>query len=213
MNGAAFLILTGILVNTSLYRMRGKPEDKLFFALILTDYVVDIFCGSILWANDIGVPMSPGIYTFCMTMYFASYGLFCVLWCLYLLYRMGSDEAGVRRALLPVSIPAFIALMIVITNIQTDILYGDKIHVGAVFLTRYRLLTLVPIFVYGIIAVVISFKRIKRVSILIALLFVTHCFCEVVLSCDITPLILTVYLIYAHLFAMRDPFYQEVSGI
>ena len=213
MNGAAFFILTGILVNTSLYRRRWKSEDKLFFVMILLDYAVDVFSGSILWASEFGVPMSPYLYTLSMTLYFLSYGLFCVLWCLYLLYRMGSDEDRVRRMMLPVSIPAVLLIIIVVSNIQTDILYGDKIHIGAFFITRYRLFTLVPIVVYGIIALVITFKNIKRVGILFALLFVTHVFCEVILSCDITPLILTVYLIYAHLFAMRDPFYEEVSGI
>ncbi len=35
----ALLILVGMIVYTTLYRRRGKPEDKVFFALILADIV------------------------------------------------------------------------------------------------------------------------------------------------------------------------------
>ncbi len=48
-NGAALLILAGMLANTSLYRRRGRPEDRLFFALIITDMTAAVFGSSIIW--------------------------------------------------------------------------------------------------------------------------------------------------------------------
>ncbi len=59
----------------------------------------------------------------------------------------------------------------------------------------------------------ITFRKHKRVCVLFSMLFVMQILFAVILMADITPLILSVYLIYMHLFAMRDPFYEEVSGI
>ena len=44
-DGAAVLILVGMIIHTSLYRSRGRLDDKLFFAMLITDLVAAVCDG------------------------------------------------------------------------------------------------------------------------------------------------------------------------
>ena len=49
----ALLILVGMIVYTTLYRRRGKPEDKVFFALILADIVLSTAPAELVWRQRV----------------------------------------------------------------------------------------------------------------------------------------------------------------
>ena len=75
-NGAALFILAGMLANTSLYIRRGRPEDKLFFALIITDMTAAIFASASMWLFETGVPLPTLLYTLIFTVRYSVYTVF-----------------------------------------------------------------------------------------------------------------------------------------
>ena len=99
LDGVVLFILAGMLIYTSLYRRRGKTEDKLFFVLILTNIAAAVF-------NGIFYPVS-----------FLAIDAFSVLFCAYHMYRMEWEPGRIKKTLIVLLIPDLSC------SVQTD----DKI--------------------------------------------------------------------------------------
>ncbi len=212
-NGATLLILAGMLANTSLYRMRGRSEDRLFFALIITDIIAAVFGSATLLFYEYEVALPRILFTLILTLFFSVYAVFGVLWCMYLMFRLGHDEAKVRKTLPRICIPAAVLVLLYLTGTFTGFMDWDGINIGFLNIGTVTVFTFAPVLIYGIITVVMTAGKDKRVCILCGVLVLVNGFFLMAMDIDITPMILSIYLIYAHLFAMRDPFYGEVSSL
>ena len=210
-NGATLFILAGMLINTSLYRRRGWSEDRLFFALIITDIIAVVFGSATLWLYEYEVALPGILFTLILTLSFSVYVVFGVLWCMYLMFRLGHDEAKVRKTLPRICIPAAFFVLLYLTSTVTGFVGWDGIDLGFLDINTVTVFTFAPVLIYGIITVVMTAGKDKRVCILYGVLVLVNGFFLMAMDVDITPLILSVYLIYAHLYAMRNPFYGEVS--
>ena len=212
-DGAALLILLGMIIYTTLYRRRGKPEDKLYFALIVIDVAAAILNGLSYILLGAGVHFENWAFSFIYSMLFILFDIFGAVWCIYLMLRMKWDKAKIRKYAIVFSIPALILIVVTAANIFNDFIFNFWMLPGNTNLAvyNYNLLTFIPFFVYGICTFVISFRKGVRVLILFVTLFAAQLYLLDVMATNITPLILAVYLIYAHLFAMRDSFYEEVA--
>ncbi len=210
-DGAALFILFGMIFYTTLYRRRGKPEDKVYFALILTDIVMAVSDAAVYILQGTGLEDIESVYyTFCFTLFFVALDVFCALWCLYLALRTGWEEKAVKRFMPLFWLPAVIAGIIAVMNGSLAGL-SVVITIGGLEATLYQLLTFIPIFIYAIFTLIIAYRRRTRVFALFIPVFAAHVFLNVTIVSNITPLVFAVYLIYAHLFAMRDSFYGEVA--
>ena len=210
-DGAALYILVGMIIYTTLYRRRGKPEDKLFFSLVILDIAAAFLNGLPHVLIAAGVHFGIWPFAFIFSVFNIIFDLFGVIWCIYLMFRMKWDAAKIRKFAIAFSVPAVILIVVTAINAFTDFLFQGLTISEDVVISYYVLLTLIPIFIYGICTFVIAFRKGIRVIILFVSLFAAQIFLTSVLATNITPLVLAVYLIYAHLFAMRDSFYEEVS--
>ena len=209
-NGAAILILSGIIVYTSLYRKRGKPEDKAYFALVITNIITAAVNGLpyIMTAVDFQFGDMP--YKVVYTAYFVCYNLFCMFWSLYLVYRMKWTGTKLKIGIIVFGLPAFIMAVISLVNLNSFGIIDAIVHLpGGYDVEFYYVQRYLPVIIYVICTIMITVKIGLRVLLLFVPLFAAQCYLETVMATDITPLFLTVYLIYAHLFAMRDAFYEE----
>ena len=210
-NGASLFILAGMLANTSLYRRRGRSGDRLFFALIITDMAAAVSCCVGIWFLETGVALPSVLYSLLFTAFFSIYAVFGVLWCMYLMFRLGRNKAEVRKKLPRICIPAAVIVLLYLSDIFTGFTDSEGVKLGELRISPFAVFSLAPIIIYGIITVAMTFARHKRICFLYVLLILVNAFFLMVLDVDVTPLILSIYLIYAHLFAMRDPFYKEES--
>ena len=212
-NGAALFILAGMLANTTLYRKRGKSEDVLFFALIITDMISALFGSISVWFFELEVALPAALYLFIMTVFYSGYIVFGVLWCMYLMFRLGADKAKVRRKMPVICIPAIAIVLLYASSMFTHFIEWEGVGLWGLHISPYMIFTFVPVLVYGIITAVMTFGRHKRICILYGVLILVNGFFLMSLDVDVNALILSIYLIFAHLFAMRDPFYGEVTSL
>ena len=209
-DAVALFILGGMIIYTTLYRRRGKTEDKVFFALIITDIIlaaIDVLL-HIIYGFKIVNTVIGVVYA---TVTFASLDVFMLLLSMYLLLRIGLDNARVRKYLPFMCIPIFFHIILVIVSIYLTFGYEGELNMIVLTLTTYNFLAYAPIMVYGLITLALTFKKNKRVLVLFIVLIVPLAFLVLTSISTIVPLGLAVYLVYAHLYTLRDDFYEEVS--
>ncbi len=209
MDGAALFILAGMMTYTSLYRRRGKPEDKIFFALILTNAAAAVFSGIVYILDGFGIPTASGVYRVCFSGLFLAADAFSILFCAYHMHRMEWDKGKINRTLPVLLVPELMLVIMLLAGVLTDNLYTGSIVLGGIELYVFNILDLAPVIICGIFAVCISLKRSRQMSLLILLLFAAHILLTATCVTNVTPLFMTIYLMFSHLVSMRDSFYEE----
>ena len=212
MDGAALFILAGMFIYTSLYRRRGRGSDKVFFALILTDVVAALFNGVIYILDGCDIPFESALYPVCFAVFFLAVDAFAILFCVYQMYRAQWQESRIRRTLMVLCIAAAILTIFLFVCVFTNDVYTGTIAVGALSISVYDILNIVPLIICGVFTVCVTFKQSRQTLILIALLIVVHVYLTVISVSNVTPLFLSIYLMYSHLMTMRDSFYGEDAG-
>ena len=212
-DGAALFILIGMIVYTSLYRKRGKLVDKVFFALIIVSIIATV--SDILFYVELYLVEQNPILDFLASagssfIFYICVSVFCVLLSIHLILSNGGDVAKLKRYLPAMCIPA--AIVMVFGSINSFI-YDDVSQHGWLGKVAFsaNALVFMPMIIYGLITVAVMFKKSRRIVILFVVLAVPHIYLAVSSVATIAPLIMAVYLIYIHLYTMRDDFYDEVT--
>ena len=207
----ALLILVGMIIYTTLYRRRGKPEDKVFFALILADMVVSAADGLFYVLMGLGIENAVTAAV-CGFISIAALDVFMLLLSIYLILRMGLERDKARKVLPFMWIPTALHIILLATSIYMNY-WSDKIYNGFILTaTSYGFLVYSPILVYSLITLAIAYRKNKRVLILFFVLVVPLVFFVMTSISTIVSLGLAVYLVYAHLYTMRDEFYEEAEN-
>ena len=208
---ASLFILGGMLIYTSLYRKRGNTEDKLFFALILTNIAAALFICLIYVLAGFGIePESVGGLV-CFLGFFLSVYAFSFLYCLYHMHRMEWKKEKINRMMLLVLVPELILNILLFVSVFTGSLYAGSIVLGCLEIYVYDIFNLAPLIIGGIFAWCISFKRNKKMPVLILIIIATHIFLTLACVINSTPLFLSMYLMLTHFVSMSDSFYGEVA--
>ena len=196
MDGAALFILAGMFIYTSLYRRRGKPKDKVFFALILTDIIAALF-DCIKYIPGISDSYFGSVLdTACSMVFFMAIDTFAVLFCAYQMYRMEWDRNRIKRTIIVLCIVGLIL-----------------VAAGSLSVSIYDLLNIAPFIICGGFTVFVTFKQERQILILTSLLIIVHICLTWISLLNVTPLFLSIYLMFTHLMTMRDSFYGEGAGL
>ena len=211
MDGAALFILTGMIIYTSLFRKRGRTTDKIFFAMILLDAVAAL-SDVAFWINYIFEDGNSNLLTvFCVTLFFLAIDVFMFLLSVYVIFRRQWDRTNLRKYLPFMGLPLICLIAHLILSIYLSFFYKGELSLAVLIFTSYNCLQYAPVIIYSVMILLAVFKKNKRVLALFIALAISHIFVALTSSATISPLIMTVYLIYAHLFAMRDSFYEETA--
>ena len=206
LDGAAAFVLLGIMVYTSLYRKRGRLEDRLFFILILTGLTATVSEGIVLSLELCGALIPETMFMSFVTVMYLAYGLFAVNWCVYLMIKIG--KVRMKTPLLRIFGVCLLVLLSVCGFIGAW--YSFKSSVPFVESASYMILVYLPF----LIACAVSFFVVRRHSfqavIMLFTLLAAGLFFAFLLDCmSFMPIILSIVLIYAHLFRMTEDFYGE----
>ncbi len=211
MDATSLFFMGGILIYTSLYRQRGRMDDKLYFAMLLVNIVLAAADGMtyLLEGNLViagRVLMSAG-----NTAFFASFEIFAFLYFLYIDYRAYQSEERLRRMMILDGIPCFLILAVLVINLKTGWIYsvGENNNYQA---GPYNSLVFLPVAFYFLLSLI----RIRRISIhlvfLVALLMAARGGWGIWFR-DIssTAFTYTLFLVCTHIHVMNHPLYEEVS--
>ena len=203
---ASLFILGGMLIYTSLYRKRGNTEDKLFFALILTNIAAAIFICLIYVLAGFGIePESVGD---CLGGCYS--GRLDAYPCLGFM-QLQDDMEKINRMMLLVLVPELILIILLFVSVFTGSLYAGSIVLGCLEIYVYDIFNLAPLIIGGIFAWCISFKRNKKMPVLILIIIAAHIFLTLACVINSTPLFLSMYLMLTYFVSMSDSFYGEVA--
>ena len=215
MDGAAVFILVGMLIYTSLYRRRGTFADKVFFALILADIIAAVSDGIVSVSDVFGISLGSALHPVIYSVFFLAIDAFSFLFCVYQMYRMKWEKGRIGKTVPVLCIPELILVIMLFVCVFTGNLYNlytGVITLGNISVSAYYFLSIAPMIICGVFTVCVSFKQSRQILIPISLLIIVHICLTVASVSNVTPLFLSIYLMFAHLLIMRDSFYGEAVG-
>ncbi len=208
MDCAAFFLLLGTMVHTTVYRHRGRTEDRLFFASLVLTMIMGISDGMtyILDSSEFTHAYIVS-YVFNDVFYFAFESV-CALVCLFLVQRVWKNLTWKKGFLL--FLPALGMNIMFVANHFLRFLFDVDPATNMYFSTElYPLIFIGPAF-YGVLALILIIKIDKGVCWLYALLILLRVFLgHFMRDVSSTALVFAIGLVFAHIHVMDEPFYEE----
>ena len=209
MDIAALLLLIGTTIHTTIYRKRGKVDDRLFFILIIITAVMSI-SDAITYILD-GGRVPGGVITsiLCNNIYFITFELFCGVLAVYLDYRAyAGHHSPVRSAVIMLLSVAMTAL-IILNNSGRFLYWVDPVTNQYYQYPMYSIIFFGPA-LYAILGLFYIIKIDARVSwMYILLILIRLMFGQLTRGVSSTALIFAIGLAFIHIHYMRLPFYDE----
>ena len=147
MDITALFILTGILIYTSIYRQRGRIDDRLFFAMVIVNMVLAATDCITYLLEGHPMPFGTDMMAAGNMVFFGTFEIFPWLFFLYLYYRAFQSTEHMRVLKLLSAIPVFALIILLVINLETGILFyvteDNSYHSGP-----YNYLVFIPVVLY-----------------------------------------------------------------
>ncbi len=208
MDATSLFFMGGILVYTSLYRQRGRTDDKLYFAMLLTnmvlaaaDMITYMLEGNLVIAGR--TLMAAG-----NTAFFASFEVFAFLYLLYIDFRVYKSEERLRRIKLTEGIPFYLIIAVLLANLKTGWIFtvseNNNYQAGP-----WNNLVFIPVALYFLLSLI----RIRKINIRLVYLGILLIATRVAWGVwfrDIssTAFTYTLFLACTHIHVMNQPLYE-----
>ena len=201
----ALFLMGGILIYTSLYRKRGRLEDRLFFGMILSNIALAVADGISYYLEGSAYPAAKGVMIAGNIIFFTMFTVFPYLFLLYLDYIAWQDKKRVRRTKLLAGIPCLLMVILLLLNLKTGWIFSfsqDNIyHSGPL-----NNLVFVPVAIYFLLCLLRLSKINVRLVFLGILLIVTRIALGIWFrGISSTAFTYTLFLVCTHIFVMNKP--------
>ncbi len=212
MDSASLFLLGGILVCTSLYRRRGRLEDRLFFAMALAN--IALAAGE--WLSYIleysTLPFIRDLMILGNTVFYVSLVLFPYLLLVYLDYSINPDTFRMRKTKLLLGIPCFLFIMMMIINLKTGWIFsireGNIYHAGLRRWMNY--LPVIPVWFYFLLSLFKMVKLNMRLAVVGLLVILTRLSWELWYQwISSTAFMYTLLLGCTHIYVINRPVTEE----
>ena len=209
LDAASLFLLCGILFYTSLYRKRGRLDDKLFSVMI----VVNIIYAFVEWMSygqeGMKVSFLHGLMIVENTVIYAVMVLFPYLFLLYTDFRVFRDEHQLIRDGKLYGIPCLVWLVMLAVNLKTGWIFA--INESNQFIDGpVDEIVIIPMLLY----VVITLFLVYRIDISLVFLGLLLAIVRILLgvwfrAIDSTSFFFALYLVFAHIHVMNQPLMEE----
>ena len=202
---ASIFFMGGILIYTSLYRKRGRVDDKLFFGMVLVNMTIAFTeLTSFLMENNSGPLIRELMYTQNTVFYFCLC-FFTYLFLLYLDQRSHRDAARLRKTKLIYGIPLLLFTVLLLINLRTGWVFSitqeNMYRSGPIDQTVF-----IPILFYFAAAEIRACRINPRLVILGILLIATRAALDLwCVAISSTAFMYTLFLVCAHIHVINRP--------
>lgn len=124
MDCTALFFLAGILIHTSLYRKRGRIDDRLFFVMVVVNMVLAAADGISYLLEGSAMPAARELLIAGNIIFFTAFEVFPYLFNLYLDYRIYQSREHLRKRKLLYLIPCLLFLVLIPVNFRTGIIFS-----------------------------------------------------------------------------------------
>ena len=209
MDATSLFFMGGILVYTSLYRQRGRMDDKLYFAMLITNIILAAADGVTYMLEGNMVIAGRTLMAAGNTAFFASFEIFAYLYLLYIDFRVYRNDERLRKIKIAYGIPCFLILSLLLVNLKTGWIFsvGENNNYLA---GPYNDLVFLPVAFYFVVSLILIRLINVRLVFLGLLLIVTRVAWGVWFR-DIssTAFTYTLFLACTHIHVMNQPLYEE----
>ncbi len=208
---ASLFLLGGMLIYTSLYRKRGRLDDKLFFALILNTMAMAVMeLASYLFENR-SLPFIRYLMYAENTIFYAELGVIPYLYILYLDYHISRNLKRLRKIKILYAVPVFLLMIILLLNLKTGWIFsitkGNRYHSGSIDEVVF-----IPLLIYFL-AGLMRIREGSQHAVFFGILLIGTCaiwnIWYVNISC--ITFVYTLLLVSAHVYAINKPITNEVA--
>ncbi|MBR4500301.1 MAG: histidine kinase [Clostridia bacterium] len=208
-NAASLFLLAGLLFFTDLYRKRGLPDDKMYFALIIVNMALAAADILTYMVDGTGYNIARLVMIVGNLLFFTAFEVFPCLFYFYLDYRANHDIERLKKRLPWAVIPLMLILVILVVNLFTGWIYTVDVH-GVYHSGPLNDLVFIPAVFY----LVFSLFQVRKISVLLVFLGVMLALVRVIWGVwfrDIssTALTFTLFLVCTHIHVMNQPLLEE----
>ncbi len=209
MDAASIFLLTGLLFYTVLYRKRGRPDDKMFFALIVISMVLAASDMLTYIVDGLGYVGARRLMIAGNLIFFTAFEIFPCLFYLYLDLRANRDTDRIRKKLPWTLIPLALPMVLLFVNLGTGWIYEVDDY-GVYHSGPWNGLVFVPAVFYLILCIF----QVRKISVLLVFLSVFLAGVRLIWGIwfrDIssTSLTYTLFLVCTHVHVMNRPLLEE----
>ena len=210
MDLAALFFMIGLMIYTSLYRKRGRLDDRLFFGMIVTN--------AVLAASELIsflVEDTPLIYMRELmyaenTVFYAALELFPYLFLLYIDYRAYRDKKRINKLKLLYAIPCLLFFILLAVNLKTGWIFSitktNTYHSGPIDQVVF-----IPLLLYFVLIMIRAFKINPLLVLLGVLLIGTRIIWDIwYIGISSIAFIYALALVCAHIHALNRQMLREV---
>ena len=211
MDVSSLFFLCGILNYTSLYRKRGRLDDKLFLTMIVVNMIYAAVELMSYLQEDLKISHMRGLMIVENTVVYAALVLFPYLFLLYADFRARRDWQRIQHIWLLYGIPCLIYFAIIGINLKTGWIFS--INEGCQFIDGpIDQIVFIPILFYFTVTLFRVCRINKRLLFLGLLIMVSRMAWDVWYTpIQSTSFIYTLFLAFAHIHVMNQPLAEEKS--
>ena len=214
MDWAGVFLLAGMIRYTSLYRKRGRREDKLFFLLLVTDLLMCLVSAqNNFWQGHDG-RMAQSLTLAGNVLFQILFDLYALLVLLHCFTYFHSPEKTIRRVGLMAKILFAANLILMLATLPFGLMVTfDEAGMFAFGRFYYPLGFGVPL-LFGLIVLSRILPENPRLFFILSLIFCTRLVGEVwVPGMSSTPFLLAIALLFFHIEGMNHAFYSEEEEV
>lgn len=209
MDVTSLFFMGGLLIYTSLYRQRGRLDDRLFFALVLVNMALAVADAlTYLWEGS----ANPSVRVLIMIgniVFYAAFELFPYFYLLYLDFRVYGSKDRLRKLKVLYGIPCFVILAMLLLNLWTGWLFvigEDNLY----YYGPVHNLVFVPVVLYFLVCL----ERVRKLSLRLICLGTLVIVSRILWGIwfrgiSSTAFTYTLYLVCTHIYVMDQSIYEE----
>lgn len=209
---AALVLLICVMIYTSSYRKRGRPEDRLFFVMILSDMVTAVCDILLSFLTEGGA--APDVHYALASAVGALFDFsFTFTFFLFVLYSDAAFGSGrIKRGLrLFTAVPLILYGVVLLVNIFTGQLFAAQGASGGLPMLMLQLMRYGVAYLYVALMLIGLWRTKRKLAIVILILTVGRALLIGVVHYWISsiPFMAALTIIFAHICLMDESFYGE----
>lgn len=209
MDVASLFFMGGLLIYTALYRKRGRMDDRIFFAMIITNMVLAVSDALTHLMDVNGFAVTRPVMIIGNLVFFTAFEIFPYLYLLYLDYQAYRSAERIQRLQPWYAIPWILILILLLASTLTGWIFSVDAE-GVYHPGPWNSLIFVPLAFYFL-SGLLKVKKINIHLMYLGILLLLSRIAWGIWFRDIssTAMTYTLFLICAHIYVMNLPLMEE----
>ena len=214
LDGAAIFLLIGMIIHTTIYRRRGRINDRLFFSMLITDILMACSDMAVAIANGESFAGARVMNLLGESLYYITMGVFAFLVVLFLYYRLAEDEKRYKKMRTILMIPITLVELMYLIGVPNGLFISVDADNNYHFAKLYFLpVAIMGLYVIAALYLSLIYKakmgKVKHIPLWIYLIPMVGIYLPFFVEmAAMTPMMIAVCIAYMHMGIMNEQFFS-----